>query len=395
MDRSILSESSRRQMIAFNIDGQVFSCPQKSLNALSFSVQSVPCPYTLTWHVTEEAPLWRINHQLAQNAHHVLLIDAHVWDLYGSVFSIASERIFKVHAAENFKTLDKVTEVLSFLCRQEVSKGDALFVVGGGITQDLGAFVSAIYKRGIPWYYFPTTLLSMADSCLGGKAGLNFQDAKNQVALFSTPHTVTLCPTFLQTLPEAAIISGLGEILKACIIGGSDFLALYQSHVNQGQVSSEAAFQNLIMAALWVKKTIVEYDEFETNHRRSLNYGHTLGHALEVLSHYQIPHGQSVVIGMAIANELSHQQGLLSAADLKKLNQLCYDLISDTVMDHLAQIRVVDCLALLQKDKKTLGQVTYFVLMKAPGETCFVKLARDAVLMQAVDAAWQRVLQRA
>ena len=285
-------------------------------------------------------------------------------------------------------------KIVDFLQAHGFTKGEQMIVVGGGIIQDIGAFVAAIYKRGIPWYYFPTTLLSMSDSCMGGKAGVNYRGAKNQLALFSAPYAVTINPRFLQTLPVEAIASGMGEILKLCIIGGRYFIDLYQANVTHGQVHSEEAFQRLIMAALSVKKTIVEIDEFEINHRRSLNYGHTLGHAVEALSDYQIPHGQAVVIGMVLVNELSHGQGLLSMVDLKHFNALCYDLISDAVLQKLINISLDNIMALLQKDKKTVGQVTSFAFITAPGVTCFVKLARDATLLMAIDDALKKILRR-
>ncbi len=381
------------QRLTFSIDEQVFQCSSETLKAPAFTVQSVPRNYELTWQA-ERAPTASINQHLAQNPNNVLLIDEKVWDLYGSDIIITADRVFKATATEAFKTLDGVTEVLDFLQVREFTKGEQLIVVGGGIIQDIGAFVGAIYKRGIPWIYFPTTLLSMADSCIGGKAGVNYKGAKNQLALFSTPYHVTIHPQFLTTLPLEAITSGMGEVLKLCIIGGAYFIELYQAEVTKGQVHSKAALQTLIMAALTVKKAIIEVDEFEINHRRSLNYGHTLGHAIEALSDYAIPHGQAVVIGMVLVNELSHQQGLLSAADLKQFNTLCYDLISDAVLQQLARISFNNIMTLLQKDKKTVGAVTSFAFMEAPGDTRFVKVARDAGLMAAIDNALQKILQR-
>lgn len=380
--------------LTFRIDQQDFSCSSDTILSDGFVVQSVPKPYRVTWQ-TELAPLDLIKQQLEKNPKNLLLIDANVLALYGKQLNIAPERVFTVTATEAFKTLDGVTAVLDFLQQNHFTKGEQLVVVGGGITEDVGAFVGAVYKRGIPWVYIPTTLLSMADSCIGGKTGINYRGAKNQLALFSAPASVIIHPAFLDTLEPDAIYSGLGEILKLCITGGTYFVDLFGQNVKDGHVVSAAAFRKLIMAALTVKKAIVEVDEFELNHRRSLNYGHTLGHAIEVLSDYKIPHGQAVVIGMALVNQMAHRQGMLSAAELQTLNQLCYGLMDGNVMAKLADIRLDSIIALIQKDKKTVGQMTSFVLMQSVGDTRFVKLSLNDELLVSIQDAWQRVLARA
>lgn len=383
-----------KQDITFTIDEKVFSCAIDNAQTDAFTVQSVPRSYEVSWS-DAAAPLVLVNQMLQKNSKNLLLIDANVLSLYGAQLDVSRDRVFTVDATENFKTLDGVTEVLSFLQRHEFTKGEQLIVVGGGITQDVGAFVGALYKRGISWVHFPTTLLSMSDSCIGGKTGINYQGVKNQLALFSAPAAVIINPVFLKTLTLDAINSGLGEVLKLCITGGTYFVDLFSQHVHQGRVVSFDSYRPLITAALQVKKAIVEVDEFELNHRRSLNYGHTLGHAIEVLSDYEIPHGQAVVIGMAMVNELSYRHGLLSAADLKTLNTLCYDLIDDTVMACLAAIHLDTIISLVQKDKKTIGQMTSFVFMKSLGDTRFVKLQLDAKLLSDIETALQRVLIRA
>lgn len=377
----------------FKIDNQDFYCPVEPQAIASFEVQSVPQAYRVTWH-NDNVPCDLINQYLAKNPKNLLLIDRHVLALFEPELTISPERIFTIEATESFKTLDGAMAVVDFLQQHAFTKGEQLIVVGGGITQDIGAFVSAIYKRGISWVYFPTTLLSMSDSCIGGKAGVNYRGAKNQLALFSAPSSVEIHPAFLASLDKEAIDSGLGEILKLCIMGGHYFIDAFNRYVQQGRVKHEADYQNLIMLSLSIKKAVVEVDEFELNQRRSLNYGHTLGHAIEVLSHYQIPHGIAVVIGMALVNELSHRQGLLSGQDLKALNTLCYDLLDDKVMACLAGICLDDIIALIQKDKKTIGQMTSFVFIAAVGETRFIKLALNQVLLEAIRAALQNVLAK-
>ena len=301
------------------------------------------------------------------------MIDANILKIYNPKLNIESEKIFIVEAIENFKVLESVTKLLDFMQKNEITKGEQLIVVGGGITQEIGAFACAIYKRGISWVYFPTTLLSMCDSCLGGKASLNYNGAKNQLGLFSTPSEIYINYHFLKTLTKSEINSGLGEILKSCVIGGDYFVLLYQELVANGQVKSLSSYKKLIIAALSIKKTIIEVDEFESNERRSLNYGHTFGHAIEALSDYKIPHGQAVVAGMVLANKLSYEQGLLNEDSLITLNQLCFDLINSTIQSYLENSQFEKIIGLIQKDKKTTRDQATFVVIKSPGDVRFVK----------------------
>lgn len=378
--------------VTFEIDGKLFSC-ETNLSINTFTVKSVPKSYSVTIE-EESSPFNAINRTLSKNPKNVLLIDERILDIYQPQLNISAHQIVKATATEDFKSLNGVTRLIDFLQQHAFTKNEQLIVVGGGIIQDVGAFASAVYKRGIPWIHFPTTLLSMSDSCIGGKTGINYNHAKNQLALFSAPSTVMINTHFLKTLDQTAITSGLGEILKLCITGGEHFITLYNAHVGQGKVQTAESFRELILAALMIKKTVVEEDEFELNHRKSMNYGHTVGHAVEALSDYHIPHGQAVVIGMIIANELSHELNLLSNADRTRLNALCFDLLNDDVLDHLKKVPIEKIIETLQKDKKTLGQITSFVLIKSPGNTQFIKLELNQNLMLKINNAFNRVLNR-
>lgn len=382
------------KQINFHIDGKLFSCPERLFDSHaqnSLTIQSVPRPYSLTWD-NESDPFVRINQMLTTNKKNLLLIDQNILNIYQPTLQIEADRIFAVTATEDFKTLEGAMQVLDFLQHHEFTKGEQLIVVGGGITQDIAGFVSAIFKRGINWIYFPTTLLSMCDSSIGGKAGVNYKHAKNQLALFSTPKMIFSHPHFLNTLDTSAITSGLGEILKLCIIGGDYFLDVYRKSIQHGKVISVDLYKTLILTSLAVKKAIIEEDEFEFNDRKALNYGHTIGHAIETLTHYQIPHGQAVVIGMILVNELSHKQGLLDEANLIELNQLCLALLDDAIFAILKKIDIQELIGLLKKDKKTIGSITSFVFVKSPGDIHFIKLELTDALVMDIDQALQKII---
>ena len=375
----------------FVVDQQNLRCELELLQSNEFTVQSVPRPYKVSWDMNANS-CDTINAVLAKNSNNLLFIDEKVFQLYGQNIHHPEDKIFKAPATEQFKTLDGVTQLFDFLHSKQFTKAETLVVVGGGIIQDVAAFAGACYKRGIKWVHFPSTLLSMCDSCIGGKTGINYKETKNQLALFSAPHAVIINPNFLATLHKDDIKSGLGEILKLFITGGEPLLSHYYELVKNGEVVDPKQFKTLIFGALLAKKAVVEADEFELNLRKVLNYGHTLGHAIESLSQFQIPHGIAVVIGMILVNEMSCALELLSYPDKEELNRLCMDLLEDRVLRILQTIDVNKILELIKHDKKTLGNEINFVLLKAPGDSAFVRLSIDQNLLTSIKAAFAEVV---
>ena len=202
-----------------------------------------------------------------------------------------------IEAKESRKNINTVLEIIDYLYNNNFNKKNKLIVIGGGITQDIGGFVSAIFKRGIRWIYIPTTLLSMTDSCIGGKVGIN-RNSKNMLGLFASPEKVIISVFFLKTLSEDMIISGLGESLKLAIICGENEISnFFRLYINKDYLT-------IIKQSLVIKKSIIEYDELEKNERRVLNYGHTIGHAIESSTDFFIPHGIAVLFGMLYINKL-------------------------------------------------------------------------------------------
>ncbi|HLB55915.1 MAG TPA: 3-dehydroquinate synthase family protein [Coxiellaceae bacterium] len=384
----------KNKKIKFTIDNKDFFCDTHFLNANQFIVESIPKPYLVT-HEESNNPFGTISTLLKKNKKNLLIIDKKIFDIYQPNLDVESNRIFIAEAGENFKTLGGVTEILDFLQKNKFTKSEELIVVGGGTIQDTAAFASGIYKRGISCVQFPTTLLSMCDSCIGGKASVNYHGVKNQLGLFFPASAIYINPYFLKTLPQDDINSGLAEILKSCIIGGNYFIELYCHNVIDGKIKSFSSFKNLIMSSLCIKKSVVEEDEFEFSHRRSLNYGHTIGHAIESLSDYKISHGQAVVIGMMIANELSHKYGLLSLDNLVEYNKLCFDLITDDTLLYLRNINVNNIIQFIQQDKKTIGNNIIFVMVKSAGDLYFISSELNEKLFFAIQASFKTVVNRA
>ena len=210
---------------------------------------------------------------------------------------IQHTNVYYIEAVEQNKNIDTVLHIIDILHNIQFTKKNKLIIIGGGITQDICGFVCGMYKRGIKWILVPTTMLSMTDSCIGGKVCLN-RKSKNVLGLFVSPSTVIISEMFLKTLNEDMIISGVGESLKLAIIAGKEevdhFITMYNNKDYIG----------IIKQSLEIKKTIIDYDELEKDERRVLNYGHTIGHAIEAATDYFIPHGIAVLLGMYYINML-------------------------------------------------------------------------------------------
>ena len=289
----------------------------------------------------------------------VILIDKNVQKIYG----IEHSKMIIIEATEYNKSIDTVLNVCEKLLNFEFDRGHKLIVIGGGIIQDIGAYTAKTFKRGINWVYYPTTLLSQCDSCIGGKTALNFKNFKNQLALFSAPQKVVIDTKFLQTLTPSDMLSGYGEIVKLYLIGGD----YYIDKLNTFDIKES------IFHALSIKKAVVEKDEFENNERKSLNYGHSFGHVIEPLTSYEIPHGEAVMMGIEIINKLFSKS----------------DKITDIIKKYtsLNKIKSIDKDKLvngLKTDKKVSNGFMTFVVVTEPGNTIFLKENINADLAKKV-----------
>lgn len=363
----------------FAVEDRTFSLERSFLDAGRFNVKSIPRSYDVVF--VSETPAATINRLMSKEGNTLLFIDSNVFALHRGAIRFPENRTLVAEATEEFKTLTGVEKLTDFLDSRCFTKADHLVVVGGGIIQDVGAFAGACFKRGIKWTFIPTTLLSMCDSCIGGKTGINYKGAKNQLALFSSPAEVVINTQFLETLNERDVMSGMGEILKLMITGGKDLLGIYREHVHAGRVLDHKDYTLLIRAALGVKKLIVEEDEFELNIRRSLNYGHTVGHALEILSAYRIPHGEAVSMGIIVANRLSHAMGIMSNEDVTEINKLAFDLCATGIQ---GAIQLDGLESLLRKDKKTLGGKAVFVLVEQAGVMRFAPVEMTSAFVRQI-----------
>ena len=337
-----------------------------------FSVKSSPRPYVVK--IIDEDNFSWLSTEINTQKKPLVLIDRYVKNQVLKEVDFSNVPCYEVDATETNKGIDTVLKVCEFLQANNANRGSMLYVIGGGIIQDLGAFAGAMYKRGIPWTLVPTTLLSQADSCLGGKTAVNHGKTKNVLGLFSAPRQVLIDPNFIDTLPYNDQLSGGGEIFRLLITGGVKAFEFYQQHVDGFISGSKQAKRQLMIGSLSVKKSIVEHDEFEIDIRRSMNYGHSIGHAIEALSNYAIPHGQGVAIGILVENRIAKNRSMLSAQEDKEMYIAGKKVISDSVWDEFCKLNPSKLLPFLTNDKKAEGNNLKLPTLLSIGDMKFIDL---------------------
>ena len=258
-----------------------------------------------------------------------------------------------LHGEQN-KTMTTVANLLEFLAQNKLTRGDLVVALGGGIVGDVAGFVSASYLRGVDFVQIPTTLLSMVDSSVGGKTGVNLSCGKNLAGAFHQPCLVVCDPDFLKTLSDQEFKNGLGEVIKYGCIADKTLFDLLENHdINQN-------IEQVVYTCIKTKANFVEQDEFDNGERQKLNFGHTLGHAIEKVSNYQIPHGQAVGVGMKLVCEWAEKQNLSNKGCADKIDKLLakFDMVRDVDCDHN------DLWQTVTNDKKLKGKNINLVLIK-------------------------------
>ena len=331
-------------------------------------------------YVVENA-LEHIEKELCNGA--FIIIDENIYNLYysESILKKFPNNFLLIEPSEKNKSLDKCKEIIEIMVNQNIRRNQKIVAIGGGITQDVTAFISSVYLRGVEWSFFPTTLLAQADSCIGGKTSINLNDIKNILGGFKPPRKIFLDFKFLDTLSEEDIKSGIGEILHFYFYSNSKYAELMMKEYDH-LIQYPQDLVKYIVESLKIKKSVIEIDEFDKDERNLFNYGHTFGHAIETATNYGIKHGQAVTVGMDIANYISNHNGLMDSTDYKKSKELLeinfpkYNWLNfdnDLFLKSLA------------KDKKNEGKELGCILSERPGKLVktFLQIDEDfKVLMR-------------
>jgi 3-dehydroquinate synthase len=318
-------------------------------------------------------------------------------EFFVPAFAKAGAEAIFVEATETNKSLDASPALIEKMRKAGANRQTELVAVGGGIVQDLSAFIASVYMRGLKWSYMPTTVLAMVDSCIGGKSSINVGPYKNLVGTFHPPMRVLIDPALAETLPDDQRASGLIEAAKICFCRGEESFA---RHVSYGPSvgMDTAALEQVIVNSLQGKKWFIEIDEFDKNERLLLNFGHTFGHAIEGATHFAVSHGIAVGLGILCAIEFERLRGVsyASVARVKLLEEHLHTMISEVpdLSKPIGAMNVDDVIERFGSDKKHGPGHFTLILIAANGDVVLRKIEKSALVTGDVERAIQTVVKR-
>jgi 3-dehydroquinate synthase len=285
-----------------------------------------------------------------------------------------SGKTIVISVGEEHKNIFTATKVWEQLLHHKINRNGLIINLGGGVVGDLGGFCASVWKRGIDFIQIPTSLLAMVDASCGGKTGINIDGIKNQIGAFSTPQAVVIAPCFLKTLPQREFLSGIAEMLKHAIIAEDKTLFQQLSEIETPTVENIAP---LIEPAIAIKNEIVLQDPHEKNIRRILNFGHTIGHAIETWSQTTktpLLHGEAIALGMKYEIQLAQKKQLISPTTATRYIAFIQKFFRHITTEPLPPATLLN---IMQHDKKNTSEAISFVLPLENGKFAMGKEASD------------------
>ena len=273
---------------------------------------------------------------------------------------------------EPTKCLAQLSRLYDFLCESRITRADAIIALGGGVIGDLAGLAAATFLRGVGFIQVPTTLLAQVDSSVGGKVAVDLPQGKNLVGAFYQPSAVLCDPLTLNTLTDDYWRDGLGEVVKYGCIGDADLFALLEKCAPGGRQALMAEINTILQRCIQAKADVVAQDEHDTGLRMTLNFGHTIGHAVETCQHYSgLRHGEAVALGMSVITRLTENRGLTASGTAGRLDALLTALGMPTALPDIPESTL---LAAMGMDKKAAGKALRIILLEAIG-TCRIHTA--------------------
>jgi 3-dehydroquinate synthase len=316
----------------------------------------------------------RIGLLIAKNMpalHYIIITDFNISAIYGRLLldrlremSLPVD-IIDFPAGEGAKNIGTVTAIVEKLIKLGADRKSALVALGGGVVGDVTGFIASTFMRSIPYIQIPTTLVAQVDSSIGGKTAIDLPEGKNLLGTFYQPRGVFIDVKFLDTLPEEEMSSGLAEVIKYGVIDDVEVFNFLERNIRAIKERDREVLEEMIENACRIKKAIVEIDEKELGIRRVLNFGHTIGHAIEAESNYAVSHGAAVSLGMLAAARISENMHDFPPGDRERIEHL---LESAGLPCLIPQGITTDgIMARLRADKKKEGDTIHFVLLKKMG----------------------------
>ena len=291
--------------------------------------------------------------------------------------------VFQVPDGEDGKNIATLHKLWNWLGAAGFTRSDLIVGIGGGAITDVAGFVAASWLRGLDWVAVPTSLAGMVDASVGGKTGINSDYGKNLIGAFHSPIAVVIDTDFLKTLSDRDFAAGMAEVIKCGLIADTAILDLAALHTVESLRTNPPVVSELVQRAVTVKAHVVSADFKESFAREALNYGHTLGHAIEIHSKYQFRHGEAVSIGLVYAAELAAMRGLITEAELSLHRSVLMSYGLPITFERQAWQKLAPLLAL---DKKARGNTIRFVALNGIGSTIRLEDLTSAEL----DSAYER-----
>jgi len=291
---------------------------------------------------------------------------------------LANAEVIEIENGEASKSIEIVAQILQTFIENKADKNSLIINLGGGVVSDLGGFVASIYKRGVDFVNVPTSLLAMADASIGGKTGIDFGGIKNSVGTFAQPKAVFIHPIFLNTLPQRQLKNGLAEIYKIALVSDKKFWDQLKN------VRENTLIEKTLTRSLQLKNDIVLKDPFDRASRKVLNFGHTIGHAIESLyvdSAEALLHGEAVVIGMIVESHIAFQKKLLKKNELLEIIDVLFNKFKPKA---LVSALLPDTLERIRNDKKTANKSFNFSLPCKIGTCKYDISVRDSQIKNAL-----------
>ena len=315
---------------------------------------------------------------------YAIVADDHVATLFGERLlaslhnSGIQAEIITFAQGESSKNLGTIAELSSTLARRGFDRKDGLLALGGGVTGDITGFLAACYMRSIPFAQVPTTLLAQVDSSVGGKTGVDIPEGKNLVGAFYQPQAVFIDSQVLRQLPKAEFLNGLAEVIKYGVIYERDFFKFLEISRKDILALDLHVLEDVIARCCKIKAAVVEADEKESDFRRILNFGHTIGHAVEAVSGYKLAHGLAVAMGMVAAAELAVLKGIMERQEKERLAQLIHEFgLPLAIPQEYDRARIQEHFL---ADKKTIDGKVFFVLPTSIGKVIITDDIEEGML---------------
>lgn len=354
---------------------------------LTILYQKKPC-YDIVFTQSFQELVPELEQLGAENRRVCIVTDSKVDELYGSrVLELLRGKCLKAvkytfpNGEEN-KTLDTVRDAYGFLIREGFDRKDLLLALGGGVVGDTTGFIAATYLRGIDFVQVPTTLLSQADSSIGGKTGVDFDGYKNMVGAFKMPILVYMNLEVLATLDDRQFFSGFAEVMKHGLIKDAAFYEWLIENMYEICERDLSVLQEMLMRSCTVKKLVVEKDPAEQGERALLNFGHTVGHAIEKAKNFKLFHGECVALGAVAAAYISWKKELLSMEEYYEIRDMFVPFNLPISVD---DIDPEEILKLTKSDKKMESGKIKFVLLKKIGKAVLDSTVTDEEILAAVN----------